>query len=217
MSDRPSARPAVRPSLLAALPIEFIGSFPDPSHRLEPVLPEVAFLGRSNVGKSTLINAVTGRRGLARVSATPGKTQAMNVFRTPSFYLVDLPGYGYARTSKATKASLDRLILGYLHDRATATAVVWLLDLRRDPSEDDLAILEGMAAREIPVLAVLTKADKLPHGQRNERHRAITRGLGLAPDQVILTSGNSGLGIADLGDSILALAGPDSGHPEMIP
>ena len=207
MSLRPSARPPVGPSPLAALPIEFIGSFPEPSRLLDPVLPEIAFLGRSNVGKSTLINAVTGRRGLARVSATPGKTQAMNVFRTPTFYLVDLPGYGYARASKGTRAVLDRLVEGYLRRRQGVAGLVWLLDLRRDPSEDDLAVLEGLMAQETPVLAVLTKADKLPHGQRAERHRGLTTALGLAPDQVILTSATTGLGIADLGESILALAG----------
>ncbi len=191
-------------SPLEKLPIEFIGSFPDPAHALAPPLPEIAFLGRSNVGKSSLLNALTGRRGLARVSGTPGKTRALNVFRLPGFYLVDLPGYGYAKADKSTRAALQNLLHRYIQKRQRLAGVVWLLDIRRDPSDDDLTYLEALSGREVPVLAALTKADKLAFGARRARESAIRSSLGLGSDQVQLTSSTTGLGIADLGASILA-------------
>lgn len=189
---------------LEKLPVEFVGSFPDPAHRLDPPLPEIAFLGRSNVGKSSLLNALTGRRGLARVSGTPGKTRALNVFRFPGFYLVDLPGYGYAKADKRTRAALQRLIHGYIEKREPLAGVVWLLDIRRDPSDDDLRYLEDLSRRGVPVLAALTKGDKLAFGARRAREVAIRSALGLEADQVQLTSSTTGLGIADLAASILA-------------
>lgn len=194
----------MKSSPLEKLPIEFIGSFPDPARRLDPSLPEIALLGRSNVGKSSLLNALTGRRGLARVSGTPGKTRALNVFRLPGFYLVDLPGYGYARADKHTRATLQHLISGYIEKRERLAGVVWLLDLRREPSEDDLRYLEVLGRRGVPVLAALTKADKLAFGARRTREAAIRSTLGLTADQVQLTSSTTGLGIDDLGASILA-------------
>ena len=205
----PPAHPPIRSSAhrkspLEGLPIEFIGSFPDPGHRLVPPLPEVAFLGRSNVGKSSLLNALVGRQGLARVSGTPGKTQALNAFRLPTFYLVDLPGYGYAKASKATRAGLDRLVQGYMR-REYAAGVVWLLDSRRDPSEEDLRTMDELARQSLPVLAVLTKADKLGRGAQATRRKEISRALGLEDDQVLLTSSTTGLGITELGESVLAL------------
>src|SRR3954463_11268526 len=139
-------------SPLAALPIEFVGSFPDPLVRLEPAMPEVALIGRSNVGKSSLLNALTGRRSLARVSATPGKTTLLNAFRLPTFYLVDLPGYGFARAGRAARAGYRHLIERYLLERPTLAGVVWLLDIRHDPSADDRAIQELLVRSGRPVL-----------------------------------------------------------------
>ncbi len=190
---------------LADLPIEFVGSFPDPLVRLEPVLPEVAFIGRSNVGKSSLLNALTGRKGLARVSATPGKTTLLNAFRLPSFYLVDLPGYGFARAGKAARATYRTLVTRYLRERQALAGVAWLLDARHDPSDRDLDMQELLVESGRPVLAVLTKADKLGRSAQRERARAIAQALALPEDQVQLTSARSGEGIADLGASILAL------------
>ena len=187
----------------AGLAVEFVGSFPDPQTRLEPALPEVAFIGRSNVGKSSLLNALTGRKGLARVSATPGKTQTMNVFRLPGFYLIDLPGYGFAKASKVNRAAYRRLVEGYLGKRATLAGVVWLLDSRHDPSNDDLAFQELLATSGRPALAVLTKADKLTRREQREQVGAISGALGLPEDQVQLVSSTDGTGIADLGASIL--------------
>jgi GTP-binding protein len=190
---------------LADLPIEFVGSFPDPLVRLEPVLPEIAFIGRSNVGKSSLLNALTGRKGLARVSATPGKTTLLNAFRLPSFYLVDLPGYGFARAAKAARASYRTLVTRYLRERQALAGVAWLLDARHDPSDSDLEMQELLVDSGRPVLAVLTKADKLGRSAQREKARTIAQALALPEDQVQLTSARSGEGIADLGASILAL------------
>jgi GTP-binding protein len=192
---------------LSALPIEFVGSFPDPLVRLDPVLPEVAFIGRSNVGKSSLLNALAGRKGLARVSATPGKTTLLNAYRLPGFYLVDLPGYGFARAGKAARASYRTLVTRYLRERPTLAGVVWLLDARHEPSGDDRAVQQLLIESGRPVLAVLTKADKLGRSAQRERARAIARAVELPDDQVLLTSARTGDGVADLGASILALLG----------
>lgn len=198
---------------LAALPVEFVGSFPDPLVRLDPVLPEVAFIGRSNVGKSSLLNALAGRKGLARVSATPGKTTLLNAYRLPGFYLVDLPGYGFARAGKAARASYRTLVARYLRERPSLAGVAWLLDARHDPSASDLEMQELLVESGRPVLAVLTKADKLGRSAQRERARAIARALALPDDQVQLTSSRSGEGVDDLGASILALVGAGTEAP----
>jgi GTP-binding protein len=199
------AAPLVSP--LQELPVEFVGSFPDPLVRLEPELPEVAFIGRSNVGKSSLFNALVGRPGLARVSGTPGKTTLLNAFRLPGWYLVDLPGYGFARAGKAARAGYRSLVTRYLSERATLAGVVWLLDVRRDPSGDDFDVQELLIGSGRPVLAALTKADKLTRVQALARTRELAAALGLHEDQVQLTSSKSRQGIAELGQSILATIG----------
>jgi GTP-binding protein len=192
---------------LQQLPVEFVGSFPDPLVKLEPGLPEVALIGRSNVGKSSLFNALVGRPGLARVSATPGKTTLLNVFRLPDFYLVDLPGYGFARAAKTARAGFRRLVTRYLEERPTLAGVVWLLDLRHQPSKDDLEIQQLLIASERPVLAALTKSDKLTRSAGRTRARELAAALGLQESQVQLVSSKSRAGIAELGESILATVG----------
>jgi GTP-binding protein len=201
VSDRPPVR-------LADLPVTFVGTFPDPAVQLDPPLPEIGFVGRSNVGKSSLINALFARPGLARVSGTPGKTRALNVFRLPQFYAVDLPGYGYAKADKQTRADIHAILAGYLVKRERIAGVVWLLDIRREPSSDDLRMLDEFAAEEHPVLAVLTKADKLGRSQQVTRGRDLARSLGLPDAQVLITSSQTGAGIAELGESILSLVAP---------
>ena len=184
--------------------MEFAGSFPDPLVRLDPALPEVAFVGRSNVGKSSLINRVLGRKGLARVSQTPGKTTLLNVYRLPAFYLVDLPGYGFAKASKTERAAYRLLLERYLRERTSLAGVVWLLDIRHEPSADDAEFGELLAATGVPTLPVLTKADKLTQGARTKRARELGRALGAGAEPPLVTSSSTGLGIADLGASILA-------------
>ena len=183
-----------------------MGSFPDPLHRLDPVLPEFAFVGRSNVGKSSLLNALTGRRNLARVSSTPGKTQLLNIFHTPLCYLVDLPGYGYARASKGERAAYRKLLEKLLTHRPTLTGVVWLLDIRHAPSADDGDFHKLLTDSGRPVLAVLTKADKLTRGKRADATRERASELGLEVDQVAPVSAQTGEGIAELGEALLAAA-----------
>lgn len=187
--------------------VEFIGSFSDPLVTLDPSLPEVAFIGRSNVGKSSLFNALVGKPGLARVSGAPGKTTLLNAFRLPGFYLVDLPGYGFARAGKAARAGYRRLVTRYLGERPSLAGVVWLLDVRHDPSRDDLEIQRLLIEGGRPVLAALTKSDKLTRTAGLARTRALAAALGLHEDQVQLTSAKSGQGIAELGQSILATVG----------
>jgi GTP-binding protein len=184
--------------------VEFAGSFPDPLVRLDPALPEVAFVGRSNVGKSSLINRVLGRKGLARVSQTPGKTTLLNVYRLPAFYIVDLPGYGFAKASKPERAAYRLLLERYLRERQSLAGVVWLLDIRHEPSADDAGFGELLAATGVPTLPVLTKGDKLSQGARTKRARELGRALGAGAEPPLVTSSSTGLGIADLGASILA-------------
>jgi GTP-binding protein len=124
-------------SPLATLPVEFVGSFPDPTHRLAPVLPEIVTLGRSNVGKSSLLNALFDRP-LAKVSGTPGRTALLNVFRLPGLYLLDLPGYGYAKVSHSERARYGRLVKTLIEQRNTITGVLAtsrILRRRSMPSE----------------------------------------------------------------------------------
>lgn len=194
------------PNPLLSQPIEFIGSFPDHRVRVEPVLPEIAFIGRSNVGKSTLLNALVGRPGLARVSGSPGKTTLLNFYRLPQLYLVDLPGYGFARASKSDRAGFRKLVTGYLRTRETLAGIVWLLDIRHDPSRDDREMQDLLVESGRPVLPVLTKADKLTRSALPQRERELAGSLGLRPENIQLVSSRSSQGIGELASSILAAA-----------
>jgi GTP-binding protein len=193
-------------SPLASLPIEFVGSFPDPTHRLEPPAAEFAFIGRSNVGKSSLLNALAGRRSLARVSGTPGKTQLLNVYRLPKLYLIDLPGYGFAKASQADRRSYRELLHTLLRSRDSLTGIVWLLDVRHSLSADDQAFQALLSESGRAVLPVLTKADKLARSKQAEAVEERARELGFARNDIQLVSVTTGLGIADLGASLLAAA-----------
>ena len=202
--------PAVESSApFGHLPVTFLGSFPDATRRLEPRRPEIILLGRSNVGKSSLINALFGRP-LARVSNTPGRTALLNAFQLPDFYLLDVPGYGFARVDAKEKARYQHLVRGLLQRRTTITGVLWLLDLRHDPSADDRAYGELLAQRGLPVLVALTKADKLPFGQRQKRLREMVEILGMPEEQIQMTSSTTGEGLPELAASLLAAATPEA-------
>ncbi len=140
-------------------------------------LPEIVFSGRSNVGKSSLINRLTGRKALARTSATPGKTATINFYRLDAARLVDLPGYGYAKVSGSERKRWAELIEGYFDDERDVRLVVQLIDIRHTPSKDDYQMLEYMVDREIPFIVVLTKADKLNKTERSQRLAAFEEEL----------------------------------------
>lgn len=144
--------------------------------------PEIAFSGRSNVGKSSLINKVFNRKNLARVSATPGKTATINFFELENIYIVDLPGYGYAKVSKSEKQSWNKLIGGYLSSDRELSLVFQLIDFRHPPTADDVSMVNYLIDGGFPFAVVLTKADKLSKKQREERRRALVAELPCAED-----------------------------------
>ncbi|MCX7658758.1 MAG: ribosome biogenesis GTP-binding protein YihA/YsxC [Oscillospiraceae bacterium] len=130
---------------------------------------EIAFAGRSNVGKSSLINKILNRKSLARVSSVPGKTATINFFSVDGIYFVDLPGYGYAKISKAEKKRWSELIDGYLMSERNIALVLQLIDMRHHPTEDDLLMIDFLIQNQMPFIVVLTKADKLSSSARRER------------------------------------------------
>lgn len=181
------------------LEAEIVASATGPEGYPRDGLPEVAVLGRSNVGKSSLLNRLAGRRKLARTSATPGKTRLLHFFRIRrpdrELLLVDLPGYGFARVSKAERARWRRWIEGYLEGRAPLRAALLLHDVRRDPTEDETLLLAWLAERGVPTLVAVTKVDKLGRGERTRRLRQLAASLPVQADWVIATSAKTGEGI----------------------
>lgn len=141
---------------------EFIGSFPNVEICPKPVHPEYAFIGRSNVGKSSLINMIAGRKSLAKTSATPGKTQLINFFLiNKKWHLVDLPGYGFAKVSKDQRAAFEKMIKGYLTKRPSLMTVFILVDARIPPQKLDIDFINQTGQSNIPLVIVFTKTDKL--------------------------------------------------------
>jgi len=172
-------------------------------------LPEIAFAGRSNVGKSSLLNSLVRRKAFARVSRTPGRTREINFFEVNGrFVLVDLPGYGYAQVSKSRRAEWRPLIEGYLRGSERLRGVVQLLDVRRDPSPDDLQMLDFLGELGAPTIIAITKVDKLGSRAAAERIQAMTESLGLDADQVIPFSAQTGQGRDDLAAAIAQLMEP---------
>lgn len=181
-----------------------------------PVLPELAIAGRANVGKSSLLNLLVGRRSLARTSAAPGKTRALNVFSWGDrCYLVDVPGYGFSRGGRTERAAWRRLVRAYVRERSRLAGALWLLDIRRDPSPEDIAFGRLLAERRVPVLPVLTKADQVVRSRRRSRSVAIAGTLRLAPDDLLVTSARTREGQLELREAILALLDRYSSTPPL--
>jgi GTP-binding protein len=180
-------------------------------------LPQVAFSGRSNVGKSSLINRLLGRTRtpVARVSQHPGKTQEINFYHVHSsvgeFCLVDLPGYGFAKVPKALRGRWGELIDGFLSRSPSLKGVAQLIDIRHGPTADDQRAIEYHARREVPVLFLLTKADKLKASQRAAAIRESTRALDVTEEQVIPFSAVTGEGRDDLLATLAVLLSQPAG------
>jgi GTP-binding protein len=175
--------------------------------RPETTLPEIAFAGRSNVGKSSLLNKLVRRKAFARVSRTPGRTREINFFEVNrAFVLVDLPGYGSAQISKERRAEWKPLIEAYLRRSSSLRGVVQLIDVRRDPSDDDLQMLDFLSEIGVPTIVVITKVDKLSLRAAAVRARELTESLGVDADQVIPFSAHTGAGRDDLAAAIVSLA-----------
>jgi GTP-binding protein len=186
--------------------VDFVSALAEPGGSVPGGLPEVAFSGRSNVGKSTLINRLLGRTRtpVARVSKSPGKTREVNFYRVdalPSrngdpveFFLVDLPGYGYAKVPESVRKAWKPLIEDYLRRSPALRGVVQLVDARHGPTRDDLGMVEFLASLGTPTLVVLTKVDKLKRSQRKKRFHSISDKLGLDMEQIVPFSAVTGEG-----------------------
>jgi GTP-binding protein len=189
--------------------LEFIGPMASADGWRPPnELPEVAFAGRSNVGKSSLLNRLVRRKAFARVSNTPGRTREINFFKVNDrFVLVDLPGYGYAQISKARKAEWLPLIEGYIRASPALRGVVQLLDVRHPASNDDLQMLDFLADVGVPTIVVLTKIDKLRPRELPERLRELAIQLQLDDEQMIPFSATTNAGRDELAEAVVALVG----------
>jgi GTP-binding protein len=180
------------------LSAEFVVSAADPKQFPIDRRPQIAFAGRSNVGKSSIINTLLHRKNLVKTSATPGKTQLINFFViNDAFYFVDLPGYGFSRVPRAVTDAWAPMIEGYLKGSPRLRAVVVLLDARREPDERDNRLIDWLQQYDIPAIYALTKADKLNRQEAGRAQRDIHARLGIT-ERLLLTSAKSGKGIKEL-------------------
>ena len=188
---------------------EFVRAITRPEQAPE-ARPSVIFAGRSNVGKSSLLNVLVGRRGLARTSSTPGRTREIHYYNIEdAAWFIDLPGYGYAKVSKAQQASWGPMMRRFLQRAAEIRLVVVILDARRDPSEGDRQLLEWLAADERPYIFAVTKIDKLSRSECGVRLKALQRTLGLADDSALVpVSAKTRAGVDDLLGVIRAALAP---------
>jgi GTP-binding protein len=179
--------------------VTFVGSAVRREQFPRDGLPEIAFLGRSNVGKSSLLNALARSRNLARVSAQPGRTQTVNFFRVGhEMYLADLPGYGYARVPEAVRAGWEQIVTTYLTDRAPLALCLFLVDSRHEPSKGDQTLREWLEDFGLPYVVAATKADKLGKVELARRMKALREGIGRAARDVIAVSAETRAGIDEL-------------------
>ena len=192
--------------------VEFAASLYVPGEPVPEALPQVAFSGRSNVGKSSLVNVLLlrTRKKLARVSGEPGKTQSLNFYRVNDhFFLVDLPGFGYAKVSAKVRASWKTLIEQYLEGERMLRGVVHLVDARHDPTATDRQMVSYLAERKLPTLVVLTKMDKLKKAQRQNAVTTAMDHLGLDEEQLLAFSSKTGEGREDLLRALESLVGAE--------
>ncbi|MCG1024899.1 ribosome biogenesis GTP-binding protein YihA/YsxC [Dehalobacter sp.] len=202
---------------------EFMISAVKPLQYPEGTKPELAVSGRSNVGKSSLINKLVNRKALARVGKTPGKTQTINFFNiNDEWYLVDLPGYGYAKVSQETRMQWGKMMQTYFRLRENLKGVIQLVDIRHQPTEEDRMMMEMLNINNIPVLVVATKADKIARGQRPKYLKIIADSFKM-PDwkTIIPFSSEDGTGLQELNQSMDDIIFPDAeekpGSPESDP
>ncbi len=183
---------------------QFIISAVKPHQYPVDALPEIALAGRSNVGKSSLINKLILRKNLARASAQPGKTQQLNYYRVNDMvYLVDFPGYGYAKVSKTQREQFGEMIETYLKDREPLKLQLLIIDIRHEPSKDDQLMYKWLKHYEVPTCVVATKADKIPRSKWDKHLKMIRQTLEVDPqDSVVLFSSESGMGREQLWDII---------------
>ena len=182
---------------------DFIASYGISSQLPESDRPELSFSGRSNVGKSSLINKLCSRKNLARVSSTPGKTATINFYEVDNCYFVDLPGYGYARASHEERRKWAKLLEHYLTDCKTLKTLALLLDCRLPPQKIDLELASFARTCRLPLLPVLTKADKCSQRERSSRQKEWQDLLAVKP---VLTSSSSRLGMEELWRALIAAA-----------
>ncbi|MFH0725664.1 MAG: ribosome biogenesis GTP-binding protein YihA/YsxC [Pseudomonadota bacterium] len=191
---------------------EFITSAVKPGQYPPPDFPEIAFSGRSNVGKSSLINTLVNRKHLVKTSRTPGRTQLINFFLiNNAFSFVDLPGYGYARVPNAVKKTWKPMIENYLTLRMNLKGIVSLLDIRRTPGPEERDLMGWLEKNRIPCVWVLTKADKFSKTKQKSRQLAIGDAMGLSPGELILFSAKTRLGRDGVWAALKSLC---SGEPE---
>ena len=211
MTEPESGRPMSASDPLVIRSLDFMGGMAEiDGWRPDAVLPEIAFAGRSNVGKSSLLNKLVRRKAFARVSKTPGRTREINFFRVNNeFVFADLPGYGYAKISRERSSAWGPMIESYLRRSPTLRGVVQLLDVRHDPTDDDRTMLDFLADVGVPTLFVATKTDKLSKGAVAGRILELGKQLDVPDEQFIAFSATTGAGRDELAEAIVGLLGTD--------
>ncbi|MBW2428673.1 MAG: YihA family ribosome biogenesis GTP-binding protein [Deltaproteobacteria bacterium] len=190
---------------------EFVKSATRPAEYPAAQLPEIAFAGRSNVGKSSLINTLVNRKRLVKTSSTPGRTQLINFFDiNGQVVFVDLPGYGYAKVPPNVRKKWGPMIETYLSGRKTLKGVVVIMDIRRTPQQEELNLLDWLSHYAIAAIVVLTKTDKLSKSKSAQQHHRIAQALTMDPQDMILFSAKSRRGRDALWKAILSLPGIDA-------